>query len=178
MATLIVQSLLDTITCLLIAGLAATYCKRLALPAGLRAALWPNLIVHSAMILSDSLFLMLFSAMLLACSVASAVGCSILSRSTSANRGASVAQTPSHAIDPVDVRIAAYESALDRDRERIKHLISQPAPVPAEGEDVHAADATRAVARHMTNLQSELAAVRAQSAAAATADGSSASPGQ
>ncbi len=67
-AALVVQSLLDTITCLLIAGLAATYCKRLALPAGLLAALWPNLIVHSAMILSDSLFLMLFSAMLLACS--------------------------------------------------------------------------------------------------------------
>ena len=102
----------------------------------------------------------------LACSVACAVGCSILSRSTSTSRPAAVAQTPSHAIDPVDVRIAAYEFALDRDRERIKDLISQPAPIPAEGEEVHAADATRAVARHMTTLQSELAAIQTQSAAA------------
>lgn len=67
-AALIIQSVIDAITCVLIAGIAAALSTNLALPAGSLAALWPNLIIHSGTLLSDTLFLMLFTAMLFAAS--------------------------------------------------------------------------------------------------------------
>ena len=63
-AVLIVQAFVDAITCILIATIADLLSTRLALPSGILAALWPNLIVHSGSLLSDSLFLLLFTAML------------------------------------------------------------------------------------------------------------------
>lgn len=52
-----VQLILDSFTCVLIAISAGLICKHLAFFSGLLAALWPNLIIHSALILTDSLFL-------------------------------------------------------------------------------------------------------------------------
>lgn len=66
MATLIVQSVLDSFTCLLIAFLGGLHSRLLGLAAGLLAAASPNLIIHSAAILTDSLFLFFFTAMLVA----------------------------------------------------------------------------------------------------------------
>ena len=63
-AILMVQALVDSVTCLLTAWMAAQLAPRLTQSTGLLAALWPNLVVHSSVILSDSLFLMLFTAML------------------------------------------------------------------------------------------------------------------
>ena len=65
-AALIVQSLIDGLTCVLAAWMAAQLSPRLVLPTGLLAALWPNLVIHSGTILSDSQFLFLFTAMLAA----------------------------------------------------------------------------------------------------------------
>jgi len=65
-AALVIQALVDALTCVLTAWMAAQLSPKLALPAGILAALWPNLVVHSGTILSDSLFLMLFTAMLAA----------------------------------------------------------------------------------------------------------------
>lgn len=65
-AALIAQAFLDAFTCVLIGGLAALLSPRLALPTGILAALWPNLIIHSGTILSESLFLLFFTAMLFA----------------------------------------------------------------------------------------------------------------
>ncbi len=67
-AALIVQSLIDGLTCVLTAWMAAQLSQRLALPTGLLAALWPNLVIHSGTILSESQFLFLFTAMLAAAS--------------------------------------------------------------------------------------------------------------
>jgi hypothetical protein len=67
-AALIVQSIVDAITCVLIAGIAAVLSPHLALPTGILAALWPNLIIHSGMMLSDALFLFPFTSMLFAAS--------------------------------------------------------------------------------------------------------------
>lgn len=67
-AALIVQSMVDAVTCVLIAGIAAVLSPSLALPTGILAALWPNLIIHSGTMLSDALFLMLFTTMLFAAS--------------------------------------------------------------------------------------------------------------
>lgn len=67
-AALIVQSIVDAVTCVLIAGIAALLTPHLALPAGILAALWPNMVIHSGTMLSDALFLMLFTAMLFAAS--------------------------------------------------------------------------------------------------------------
>jgi len=63
-AALIVQSLIDGLTCVLTAWMAAQLSPRLVLPTGMLAALWPNLIIHSGTILSDSQFLFLFTVML------------------------------------------------------------------------------------------------------------------
>lgn len=59
------QSLLDSGTCVLIALLGAMISPRVGLLSGALAAVWPNLIVHSAALLSDTLFLLVFTAMLL-----------------------------------------------------------------------------------------------------------------
>jgi 4-amino-4-deoxy-L-arabinose transferase-like glycosyltransferase len=62
----IVQAFLDAGTCVLIARLGAMVDMRTGIAAGALAAIWPNLIVHSAAILSETLFVFLFAAMLLA----------------------------------------------------------------------------------------------------------------
>ena len=54
---LVVQSFVDAVTCALIAALGALVDARVGLIAGALAALWPNMIVHSQLILGDSLFL-------------------------------------------------------------------------------------------------------------------------
>ncbi len=60
------QAVLDSLTCVLIAWLAAGFDRRLALPAGLIAAANLNMIAHAGMVLNDSLFLLPFTAALLA----------------------------------------------------------------------------------------------------------------
>ena len=58
---LIVQSVIDSLTCVLIASIGAALpsvlAPRLALLTGLIAAVTPNFIIHGAMFLSDTLFL-------------------------------------------------------------------------------------------------------------------------
>ncbi|MDA0239176.1 MAG: glycosyltransferase family 39 protein [Proteobacteria bacterium] len=61
---LIAQSILDTGTCMLIGLLGAQLTRSTGLLAGLLAAAWPNLVIHSQLILSDSLFLFLFTGVL------------------------------------------------------------------------------------------------------------------
>jgi hypothetical protein len=67
-AILIVQLALDSLSCVLIATIGAALpsalAPRLAFVSGLIAAVTPNFIIHSAMILSDTLFLFLFAATL------------------------------------------------------------------------------------------------------------------
>ena len=53
----LVQSFVDAVTCAFIAALGALVSARVVLIAGDLAALWPNMIVHSQLILEDSLFL-------------------------------------------------------------------------------------------------------------------------
>ncbi len=61
----IVQGGVDAATCILIALLGGELGRRTGLTAGWLAAVWPNMIIHSAVILTDSLFLFFFSLMLL-----------------------------------------------------------------------------------------------------------------
>ncbi|MEX2614514.1 MAG: hypothetical protein WD767_00290 [Alphaproteobacteria bacterium] len=63
---LLAQAVLDSLTCVLIAVTGAQLSRSLALAGGLLAACWVNLIIHSGMILSDSLFVFLMTAMLAA----------------------------------------------------------------------------------------------------------------
>lgn len=60
LAPVIVQIVLDGLTCVLIARLGERLRPGLGMPAGLLAALAPTMIVHSALVLSDSLFLLPF----------------------------------------------------------------------------------------------------------------------
>ena len=57
---MITQSIIDSCTCVLIGLLGAQQNRITGLLAGFLAAAWPNLIIHSHQILSDSLFLFLF----------------------------------------------------------------------------------------------------------------------
>lgn len=57
--------LVDAGTCVLIAVLGGMVSHRVGVLAGILAAIWPNLIVNSASLLSDTLFLLIFTAMLL-----------------------------------------------------------------------------------------------------------------
>jgi 4-amino-4-deoxy-L-arabinose transferase-like glycosyltransferase len=57
-AIVIAQALVDTVSVICIALLGDLYSRKVALVAGAFAALWPNLIIHSAQVLSDSLFVM------------------------------------------------------------------------------------------------------------------------
>ncbi len=61
---LIAQSVLDSSTCVIIALLGARLTRPTGLLAGLLAAAWPNLVIHSQLILNDSLFLFLFAGVL------------------------------------------------------------------------------------------------------------------
>lgn len=65
LATLIVQSVMDSLSCVLIGMLGTVYSNKAGLISGVLAAISPNLIINSASILTDSLFLFLFTAMLL-----------------------------------------------------------------------------------------------------------------
>jgi len=60
------QALVDGITCLLIARIGWLVAPRVGWIAGLLAAFWPNFIIHSAMLLQDTLFVMLSAAFMLA----------------------------------------------------------------------------------------------------------------
>ena len=62
---LLAQAVLDSLTCVLIAVIGAQFSRSLALVSGFLAVFWVNLIIHSAMILSDSLFMFLIVVMLL-----------------------------------------------------------------------------------------------------------------
>ncbi len=64
-AVLTMQAMLDAATCTIIAHIAGYWSARAGLFAGLLAALSPNMIVHAGSILTDTLFLFLFSAGLL-----------------------------------------------------------------------------------------------------------------
>jgi hypothetical protein len=57
----VAQSMLDAGTCVLIGLLGAQLTRPTGLLAGLLAAAWPNLVIHSQLVLSDSLFLFLFA---------------------------------------------------------------------------------------------------------------------
>jgi hypothetical protein len=58
------NGVLDALTCVIICLLGCMMDRRLGLVAGVVAAMWPNLIIHSGLVLSDALFVLLFSAML------------------------------------------------------------------------------------------------------------------
>lgn len=59
------QALVDAGTCVVITALGAMLGPSVGIVAGLLAAIWPNLIVHSGMILGDTLFVFLISLLLL-----------------------------------------------------------------------------------------------------------------
>ena len=58
------NGMLDALTCVIIGLLGCMMERRLGLVAGGMAAMWPNLIIHSGLVLSDALFVLLFSAIL------------------------------------------------------------------------------------------------------------------
>lgn len=62
---LFAQALIDSGTCVLIALLGGMVSARIGFIAGVLAAIWPNLVIHSVALLSDTLFLFVFTAMLL-----------------------------------------------------------------------------------------------------------------
>lgn len=64
LAAIAANILVDAGTCVLIAVLGGMISRRVGLIAGALAAVWPNLIVNSATLLSDTLFLLIFTAML------------------------------------------------------------------------------------------------------------------
>jgi 4-amino-4-deoxy-L-arabinose transferase-like glycosyltransferase len=64
-ATVVLQAMLDSLACTLIACLGGLFDRRTGLLAGILAALWPNLVVHSAQVLTDSLFMLLMAASML-----------------------------------------------------------------------------------------------------------------
>lgn len=61
------QAALDSLTAGLIAWLGFQLGPRTGIAAGALAACWPNMIITSALVLNDTLFLLLFTAMLAAC---------------------------------------------------------------------------------------------------------------
>jgi hypothetical protein len=61
-----VQAVLDSVTCVVIGLMGAMLRPRFGIVAGVLAALWPNLVIHSALIVSDTLFLFLFTPLLYA----------------------------------------------------------------------------------------------------------------
>src|SRR5262249_12559609 len=65
-AVLVAQSVIDALTCVVIAMLGARLAPAIGLVAGMLAALSPNLVVHSGSILTESLFLLPFTGMLYA----------------------------------------------------------------------------------------------------------------
>ncbi len=66
LAVLVVQALLDAATCVLVGMIGARLSLSIGLVAGLLAAVWPNMIIVSASVLTDSFFILPFTAMLYA----------------------------------------------------------------------------------------------------------------
>lgn len=64
LAAIVGQALIDAGTCALIALLGGMVSRRIGVIAGALAIVWPNLIVNSAALLSDTLFLLIFTGML------------------------------------------------------------------------------------------------------------------
>ena len=62
---LISQALLDGATCVIIACFGQMISRTVGLASGMLAAVWPNLIIHSGLVLTDTLFLFFFSLVLL-----------------------------------------------------------------------------------------------------------------
>lgn len=60
----VANSIFDAGTCVVIGLLGCRIDRRLGLVAGLVAAIWPNLVIHSGVVLSDSLFVLIFTGML------------------------------------------------------------------------------------------------------------------
>jgi len=65
-AVLVVQALLDSATCVLVGMIGARLSLNVSLVAGLLAAVWPNLVIMSTSVLTDSFFMLPFTAMLYA----------------------------------------------------------------------------------------------------------------
>ncbi len=66
LGVLAVQALIDAVTCVLVGMIGARLSLSVGLVAGLLAAAWPNLIIVSASVLTDSFFMLPFTAMLYA----------------------------------------------------------------------------------------------------------------
>ncbi|MCX7353281.1 MAG: glycosyltransferase family 39 protein [Alphaproteobacteria bacterium] len=64
LAAVAANVLVDAGTCALIAVLGGMISRRIGLFSGMLAAVWPNLVVNSTSLLSDTLFLLIFTAML------------------------------------------------------------------------------------------------------------------
>ena len=62
-----VQALVDSATVVLITVLSSLLGRTTGLVSGVLAALWPNMVINSSLILTDSLFLFFFTACLFAC---------------------------------------------------------------------------------------------------------------
>ncbi len=67
LAVVIVQSIVDSATVVMIAMLVSSLGPTIGIAAGVLAALWPNMVINSALVLTDTLFLFFFTACLLAC---------------------------------------------------------------------------------------------------------------
>ena len=62
LGVVILQAIIDAATAVMIAMIASALGPSISLAAGLLAALWPNMVIHSALILTDTLFLFCFTA--------------------------------------------------------------------------------------------------------------------
>lgn len=62
-----VQAFVDSATVVLITALGGLLGREIGLVSGILAALWPNMVINSALVLTDSLFLFFFTACLVAC---------------------------------------------------------------------------------------------------------------
>lgn len=67
LTVVLVQSVLDAVTCLLIALIGGLLAPGLGRLAGLLSAVWPNMVIHAGALLTETLFLLLVTAMLLFC---------------------------------------------------------------------------------------------------------------
>lgn len=67
LAAILGQGVLDALTCVLIARLGALISPAVAWTAGLFAAVWPNMVIHGSLILTDTLFLLPLTLMLVCC---------------------------------------------------------------------------------------------------------------
>ncbi|MEE2932971.1 MAG: glycosyltransferase family 39 protein [Pseudomonadota bacterium] len=59
-----INSFFDSVTCVILGLLGCQLDRRVGLVAGLLSAFWPNLIIHSSLVLNDTLFVLLFAGLL------------------------------------------------------------------------------------------------------------------